>query len=188
MQKLFSELQIQKRVQELSSEILKEEILNNNKNNKQLNLICILEGSLSFFKDLIKYLKENIEINNYNIKIKEFFIQAKSYEGITPTSNIKIIQDLTKKQKEAIKNKEIYIVEDIVDTGNTILFLKNHLKQFNPKSIKIISLLNKPSKRKQQHKNINPDYCCFEIEDLFVIGYGLDFNGKYRDLSYITEL
>jgi hypoxanthine phosphoribosyltransferase len=182
MKTSISEQQIQKRVKELSINFLK-----NNKNLEELNLICILEGSLPFFKDLLRNLKQNISDNNLSIKINEYYIQTKSYEGTESTNNLQIKKDLTKQQKQKLKGKEIFIVEDIVDTGNTLAFLINYLNQFEPKSIKIISLLNKPSKRKLQNKSIHPDYCCFEIEDKFVVGYGLDLDGKYRDLRNIIE-
>lgn len=182
MKILISQKQIQEKLKKLSIKFLEDNI-----NLTELNLICILEGSLPFFKDLLKNLKQDISDNNLSIKINEYYMQAKSYERTESTNNIKIIKDLTQKEKQQLKYKDVFIVEDIIDTGNTLSFLIKYLKQFKLNSIKIISLLNKPSKRKPENKCIQLDYCCFEIEDKFVIGYGLDLDGKYRELKYIAE-
>ena len=94
------------------------------------------------------------------------------------SGKVKIIKDLD----TDIKNKDVLIIEDIIDTGNTLYYLKNELNTRNPKSLKICTLLDKKSRRQ---KDITPDYIGFEIEDKFVIGYGLDYKDLYRNIPYV---
>ena len=131
----------------------------------------VLNGAFLFCADLVRAVE--------GVGVSVEFMAASSYEGGTETTgNVKIRLDL----KTDIANKNVLIVEDIVDTGLTIKSLKALLLARNPKSVKLASLLYKPARN--IHK-VDIDYLAFEIEDKFVIGYGLDYDGKYRELPYI---
>ncbi|HLE12741.1 MAG: hypoxanthine phosphoribosyltransferase [Bdellovibrionales bacterium RIFOXYD12_FULL_39_22] len=161
----ISQVQIEKKVKELAAQI------NADYHGKEVVLVGVLTGSFIFCADLVRYLtiKNSIE-----------FISASSYEGATTTSsgNVKINLDL----KRDIAGKHIILIEDIVDTGLTITQLTKMLKSRNPASMKLASLLFK--KVRVEHP-LTIDYLGFEIEDKFVIGYGLDYDGYYRELPYI---
>ena len=146
--------------------------INSEYKNKDIIIIGILNGSYMFVSDLTKHIDIDCEIT---------FMRVKSYDGMNSTNKINDILSCY----ENIENKHVIIVEDIVDTGNTISHLKNKLKNKNPKSIKVCTLLFK--KDAYQHKDI-PEYIGFEIENQFVIGYGLDYNNKYRNLMDIYKL
>ena len=111
-------------------------------------------------------------------KVQFEFMEVSSYEGIESTGKVKIVKDI----KDSIEGKDVLIVEDIIDTGITLTFLKEYLQLKNPKSLKIATLLSKPSRR---IKELAVDYIGFRIEDKFVVGYGLDYNQNYRNLPYI---
>lgn len=140
---------------------------------EELTVICVLKGAFMFCTDLIKHI---------NLPVKLEFISLSSYgDGMSSTGNVKMEMDLS----TSIANKNVLIVEDIVDTGLTIKTLKELLQVRKPKHLKLASLLYKPS------RNIHPakiDYLGFEVEDKFVIGYGLDYAGRYRELPYIGVL
>jgi hypoxanthine phosphoribosyltransferase len=140
---------------------------------QELVVICVLKGAFMFCSDLIKKIE---------LPVKLEFIQLSSYgDGMSSTGNVKIEMDLS----GSINNKNVLIVEDIVDTGLTVKTLFEMLSVRNPKVLKLASLLFKPDK----NKYIVPiDYLGFEIEDKFVIGYGLDYAGRYRELPYIGVL
>ncbi len=153
-------------------ESLGKELSNDFKDEKPL-LVCILKGSVVFFADLIRAISIPIEID---------FMSISSYGLSTKSSGeVKIIKDLD----TSIENKHIIIVEDIVDSGYTLSYLKRLLFSRNPKSIKICTLLDKKERRVC---DIEPDYVGFDIPDEFIIGYGLDYAEKYRNLSYIGVL
>ena len=123
--------------------------------------------------DMMKNIPNDMEID---------FIMASSYgSGTTSSGSVKIKKDL----EGDIKGKNVIIVEDIVDTGTTLKFLKEHLAEREPKSIKICTLLDKPSRRVA---DIHADYTGFSIDNLFVIGYGLDYDQKYRNLPYVSYI
>lgn len=137
---------------------------------KDLLVICILKGSIVFFSDLVRHIK---------LQIKMDFVRLSSYGDSTESSgNVRIVKDIS----QGIRDKHVLIVEDILDTGNTLDFLRNHLEASKPASLKICTLLDKPSRRKRP---IQADYCGKIIEDKFVIGYGLDFQEKCRNYSDI---
>lgn len=162
---LIDEETLTNRVKELGGQIT------NDYKNEELIVICILKGSLYFTADLTKYIK------NDNLKID--FMRVSSYgDEFISSGKINIKKDL----ELDISNKNVLIIEDIIDTGNTLYYLKQVLSERTPKSLKICTLLDKKSRRE---KNIIPDYCGFEIEDKFVIGYGLDYKDLYRNISYI---
>ncbi len=161
---LISNEDILKRIDELGKEI------SNDYKNEKITLICILKGSIYFFSDLSRKIDLDPELE---------FIRVSSYAGYTSTGKIDLKLDLD----ESVKDKNIIIVEDIVDTGRTLDYLINYFKKQNPKSIKICSLLDKPDKRIV--KDLKVDYVGFTIPDYFVFGYGLDVDQKYRNLSSI---
>jgi len=141
--------------------------------NEDLVVICILKGAFVFCSDLIKKINRPVSLE---------FISLSSYGDSTNSSgNVRLEMDITSN----VEGKNVLIVEDIVDTGLTIKTLMEMLSVRNPKSVKLASLLFKPVKLK--HK-VKIDYLGFEIEDKFVIGYGLDYAGRYRELPYIGML
>lgn len=139
-----------------------------------ITLIAVLRGSAIFLADLIR----EIELENIGMD----FLTVSSYGNATTSSGeIKIIKDLD----EDITNKHVLIIEDIIDTGYTLQKVINLLKLRNPLSVKTCCLLNKPSRRKV---DIAVDYIGFNIEDFFVVGYGIDYAQKYRNLAYLGKV
>ena len=164
IKKLISEKQINERVKELAS------TLYNEYKDDEVVFICTLKGAVFFACDLLKKYKGDARLE---------FLRVSSYSGKNSTGKIELNLSIS---KDNIEGKNVVIVEDIVDTGNTLKFLKEYIGNMNPKSIKICTLLNKEERRKVK---IEADYVGFEIEDLFVVGYGLDYDQKYRNLPYI---
>ena len=161
---LFSAEEIKTRVAELGK------ILTEDYKNKNPLLICPLKGSIMFFSDIVREIKIPCEID---------FMTISSYNSNTVSSGeIKILKDLT----ENINGRHVLIIEDIIDTGLTLYNLKKMLSSRNPESLKICTLLDKPSRR---IADIKGDYCGFVIPDKFVVGYGMDLNEKYRNLPFI---
>lgn len=137
---------------------------------RDIHFICVLKGGVIFMVDLARNIKSNIYIN---------FMDVSSYGNSTESSgNLKILMDLD----EPIAGKDVIIVEDIVDSGRTLSMLKELLLSRNPRSLKICTLLDKPDRRVAQ---VDIDYTGFKIPDEFVVGYGLDYAQKYRNLDYI---
>ncbi len=136
-------------------------------------VVCILKGSVLFFTDLIRNMKTSVELD---------FMSVSSYgSGTTSSGEVKIKKDLSCD----IKDRDVLIVEDIIDSGNTLYNLKKLLIARQPASINLITLLDKPERREVP---IEPDYTGFVIEDKFVVGYGLDYAEDYRNLPYIGIL
>lgn len=135
-----------------------------------ITLICILKGSMYFIADLSREIKNNTFIE---------FIRVSSYEGENSTGEIELKVGLD----ENLTGKDVIIVEDIVDTGYTLSYLIKYLNKQNPKSLKVCTLLDKPDRRKEH--DLIVDYVGFSIPNYFVVGYGLDFNQKYRNLKDI---
>ncbi len=136
-------------------------------------VICILKGSVPFFADLIRNMKTKIAID---------FMGVSSYgSGTKSSGELKITKDLS----TDILNRDVLIVEDIIDSGNTLYKLKKLLIARQPASVNIITLLDKPQRREAP---MEPDYTGFVIEDEFVIGYGLDYAEEYRNLPYVGVL
>ena len=164
---LLSETQIADRIKELAKEIDKDY------QGKEVIAICILKGSVIFFADLIRAMKTPTSVE---------FMKVSSFGfGTSSSGRLSVGLDLFTN----IEGKEVLIVEDIIDSGNTMYALKEMLKTRNPASLRIVTLLDKPARRTV---DINADYTCFEIEDEFVIGYGLDYAERYRDLPYVGIL
>ena len=162
---LISEKEIDNRILEIADRI------NKDYEGEELTLICVLKGGVMFMCDLAKRLNLNVRLD---------FMSVSSYGSETKSSGVvKIIKDLD----NSIDGKNVLVVEDIIDSGNTLSYLMDILKKRGPKSIKLCTLLDKPSRREK--KDVLVDYVCFEIEDKFVVGYGLDYDQRYRNLPYI---
>ncbi len=137
---------------------------------KEIHMICVLKGGVFFMCELAKRITVPVSLD---------FMCVGSYGNGTSSSGVvRIAKDLD----ESIENKEVLIVEDIVDSGNTLYYLIDVLKKRNPASIRLCTLLDKPERRV---KDVKADYLGFEIPDEFVVGYGLDYAQKYRNLPYI---
>jgi len=140
---------------------------------ESLLVVCVLKGSMVFFADLVRALGGDTRFD---------YIAVSSYgEGQESSGHVRLIADLT----QPIQGKDVLIVEDIVDTGRTIRYLHEMLKARTPKSLRIVTLLDKPSRRVV---DVNVDHVGFVIPDKFVVGYGLDFGEKYRALPFIAQL
>jgi hypoxanthine phosphoribosyltransferase len=164
---LISEEEIAIRIGELGKAIT------NDFDNEELVVICVLKGAFMFCSDLMKKINRPIKLE---------FISLSSYGDATNSSgNVRLEMDITAN----IEGKNVLIIEDIVDTGLTIKTLMDIIGVRKPKTVKLASLLFKPVKLKHR---VDIDYLGFEIEDKFVIGYGLDYAGRYRELPYIGIL
>ena len=153
----ISEEKLDKRIREIAAEISKDYA------KKEIRLVCILKGSIFYTCELAKRLTVPVTLD---------FMSVSSYgSGTESSGDIKIKKDL-----------DVIVVEDIIDSGNTLSKLIPMLKDRNPASIKVTTLLDKPDRREV---DMNVDYVGFEIEDKFVVGYGLDYDQSYRDLPYI---
>ncbi|MBQ6014560.1 MAG: hypoxanthine phosphoribosyltransferase [Firmicutes bacterium] len=162
---LISEEQLQKRVAEIGAEISRDY------RGEDILLIGILKGSVPFMADLMRKIDLDVAID---------FMSVSSYGGGTNTSGVvRILKDLD----SDIKDKNVIIAEDIIDSGLTLSYLKDYLLKREPRSLRIATLLDKPARRKV---SLRPDYVGFEVEDKFIVGYGLDIDQKYRNLPYIS--
>ena len=164
---LYSEETIAKRVDELAKTLCEKY------HNEEVVFICTLKGAVFFACDLLKKYKGDARME---------FLRVSSYKGTESTGKIELNLSIS---KDNIKDKHVVIIEDIVDTGNTLLFLNNYVKEMEPKTLEICTLLDKKIKRMV---DIDPTYAGFVVDDLFVIGYGLDYDQKYRNLPYIGVL
>ncbi len=167
MKTLITEKQIRLKVIELAEEIAKDN------SSGQLHVLFVLKGAFIFCADLIRALS----IHKLDVRVD--YIIAKSYVGTESTGDVKFSVDVD------IKEKEVLLLEDIIDTGRTIKRLKEELMKMQPKSLRTVCLLDKPSRRDVDMK---VDYVGYEIEDRFVVGYGLDYDEKYRYLPFIAEI
>lgn len=164
---LYTEKEIQKRAREIGRQITMDY------DGEELIVICTLKGSLIWMSDLIKNIALDINID---------FMVASSYGSSTTSSGVvKIKLD----PSTNMYNKHVLIVEDIIDSGTTLKFVLEKLKERGPKSVKVCTMLDKPSGRLN---DIEADYTGFTVEDLFIVGYGLDYDQKYRNLPYISYL
>lgn len=164
---LFSEEELKTRIKELGAEIGREYA------GRKPLMIGILKGSVMFFADLLREIEGDLEID---------FMAISSYgNGVKSSGEVKMIKDLDHK----IEGKDVIIVEDIVDSGYTMKYLTGMLSARNPASIRICTLLDKPSRRET---DVRVDYKGFEVGDEFVVGYGLDYAGLYRNVPFIGIL
>lgn len=161
---LLSEEEVDKRIAEIAAKISEDY------NGEQVHMICVLKGGVFFTCELAKRL---------TIPVSMDFMSVSSYGADTKSSGVvKIVKDLD----EGIEGKNVLVVEDIIDSGRTLSYLLEYLRNRNPKSLKLCTLLDKPERRVVE---VNVDYTCFDIPDEFVVGYGLDYAQKYRNLPYI---
>jgi hypoxanthine phosphoribosyltransferase len=156
--------QLQDRIREIGAEITRDYA------GRRPELICVLKGAIVFMSDLMRAIDLNLTID---------FIAVSSYgKGANSTGEVKILKDLD----GPLEGRDIILVEDILDTGLTLSYLAQNFRARGATSIKLVALLNKPGRRKV---DVTPDYVGFEIPDKFVVGYGLDFGERYRNLPYI---
>ena len=161
---LLSEEEVDKRIKEIGEQITKDY------EGKNIHLVCVLKGGVFFMCELAKRIEVPVSMD---------FMAISSYGADTKSSGvIKIVKDLD----ESITGKDVLVVEDIVDSGRTLSYLLEMLHDRGPKSLKLCTLLDKPDRRVV---HVNVDYTGFQIPDEFVVGYGLDYAQKYRNLPYI---
>jgi hypoxanthine phosphoribosyltransferase len=161
---LISKEEIEKKISQLAEKI------SSDYENKDLVLVCVLKGAWMFMADLVRKL---------TIPVKCDFLGVSSYGSGTESSGVvRILSDLT----ISVEGKDILIIEDIVDTGLTLKYLKDFLIQRKPKSVKICALLDKPARHKIE---VNIDYLGFTIPNKFVVGYGIDYDERFRNLPYV---
>ncbi len=164
---LLSEEEIDAKVKEIGKQITQDY------QDKNLLMVSVLKGSVVFMADLMRSVNCHARID---------FMSVSSYGNGTKTSGVvKIIKDLDLD----LEGYDLLLVEDILDSGKTLYYLREILRERKPASIRIATLLNKPARREAE---IVPDYSCFEVPDEFVVGYGLDYAEKYRNLPYIGVL
>ena len=161
---MLSEEEVDKRIKEIGEQISKDYA------GKQVHLVCVLKGGVFFLCELAKRIQVPVSMD---------FMSVSSYGSETKSSGVvRIVKDLD----EPLKDKDVLVVEDIVDSGRTLSHLLKMLNDRGPKSIKLCTLLDKPERRVV---DVNVDYTGFTIPDEFVVGYGLDYDQRYRNLPYI---
>ena len=162
---LLSEEEVDRRIKEVADQI------NRDYAGKEVHLICVLKGGVFFMCELAKRITVPVSLD---------FMSVSSYGDDTKSSGVvRIVKDLD----QPLEGRDVLIVEDIIDSGRTLAYLIEVLKQRGPKSIHLCTLLDKPERRVK--KQVTVDYTCFTIPDEFVVGYGLDYAQKYRNLPYI---
>lgn len=163
IQPFITEAAIRQRIGELAGEIRRDVP------HEDLHLIGVLKGAVLFLGDLIRQMDGNVSID---------FMALSSYAGTTSSGEVRVLKDLD----YGLEGRHVVIVEDIVDTGLTLHYLQEILRARNPRSLRTACLLSKPSRRKIA---VHVDYIGFTIEDKFVVGYGLDYTERFRNLPYI---
>jgi hypoxanthine phosphoribosyltransferase len=165
---LITEEELERRISEVAARIAEDY------SGKKISLICVLKGGVIFMVDLARKLKQDVEFD---------FMDITSYgDGTESSGVIRVDKDVS----DSIAGKDVLLVEDIIDSGRTLSWLVKHLRAQGPASVKICTLLDKPSRR--VFHDVVPDYTCFEIPDEFVVGYGLDYAQRYRNLPYVGIL
>ena len=167
VKELLSEEEVDRRIKEIGEQITKDYA------GKSVHLVCVLKGGSFFMCELAKRI---------NLPVSLDFMSVSSYGGDTKSSGVvRIVKDLD----ESIKDKDVLVVEDIVDSGRTLSYLLKMLSERKPNSLRLCTLLDKPDRRVV---DVNVDYTGFKIPDVFVVGYGLDYDQVYRNLPYIGEV
>jgi hypoxanthine phosphoribosyltransferase len=165
---LLDEETIRARVRELAAEIEKDY-----PEGEEIHLVCVLKGGFMFLADLVRSMSPRVSLD---------FIAVSSYgKGTKSSGEVRMLKDLD----SGLQGRHIVIVEDIVDTGLTLIYLQEILRARSPKTLRTACLLSKPSRRQV---DVAVEYIGFTIEDRFVVGYGLDYAEKYRNLSHIAVL
>ena len=165
---LFSESQIKNRISAFAQKLAIDY------KHKNLTVIGVLNGSLVFLSALIRHMPLPVKLDT---------IRANTYVGTSTTAAAET--EIVNNINVNVKDEHVLIVDDILDTGKTLSGIIQKLSEYNPLSIKVCVLLNKRARRERE---IVPDFCCFDIEDKFVVGYGLDFDNRYRNLPYVAVL
>jgi hypoxanthine phosphoribosyltransferase len=161
---MLSEEEVDKRIKEIGEQISRDYA------GRQVHLVCVLKGGSFFLCELAKRITVPVSLD---------FMSVSSYGSDTKSSGVvKIVKDLD----ESLKGKNVIVVEDIVDSGRTLSYLLEMLKDRGPESLRLCTLLDKPDRRVI---DVNVDYTGFQIPDEFVVGYGLDYDQRYRNLPYI---
>ena len=161
---MISEAEVAKRIEEMGRQISEDYA------GKQIHLICILKGGVFFMCELAKRISVPVSMD---------FMSVGSYgDGTASSGVVRLVKDLD----ESLEGKDVLVVEDIIDSGRTLYYLLDVLKKRRPSSMKLCTLLDKPDRRV---RDVKVDYVGFEIPDEFVVGYGLDYAQKYRNLPYI---
>jgi hypoxanthine phosphoribosyltransferase len=164
---LLSEEEVDRRIQAIGDQISKDYA------GKEVHLVCVLKGGSFFMCELAKRITVPVSLD---------FMSVSSYGAGTKSSGVvKIVKDLD----EPIEGKDVLVVEDIIDSGNTLSYILELLRGRRPNSLKLTAMLDKPSRRVRE---VKVDYTCFVVEDKFVVGYGLDYDQFYRNLPYIGEI
>lgn len=161
---LLSKEQIAERIEVVGKELTEDY------KGKKLYVLSLLRGSFIFAADLVRAIDGDVVVG---------FMTTSSYgHGETSTGSVNVVNDVP----DNIEGYDVLIVDDIVDTGYTMEFVINHVKKLGAASVKTCVLLDKPSRRKV---DLTPDYCCFPIDDVFVVGYGLNYGDHYRNIPYV---
>ena len=161
---MISETEVAKRIEEMGRQISEDYA------GKQIHLICILKGGVFFMCELAKRISVPVSMD---------FMSVGSYgDGTASSGVVRLVKDLD----ESLEGKDVLVVEDIIDSGRTLYYLLDVLRKRQPNSMKLCTLLDKPDRRV---RDVRVDYVGFEIPDEFVVGYGLDYAQKYRNLPYI---
>ncbi len=162
---MISEADVDARIRQLGEQISRDY------EGKVIHLICVLKGGVFFTAELSKRITVPVTFD---------FMSVSSYGGGTKTSGIvKIVKDLD----QSLEGKDVLVVEDIIDSGRTLSHLMKIFEQRKPNSLRLCTLLDKPDRR--EVKDVHVDYCGFEVPDAFVVGYGLDYDQKYRNLPFV---
>ena len=161
---MYTEEEVDRRIQEIGDQITRDY------EGKQIHMVCVLKGGAFFMCELAKRIRLDVSLD---------FMSASSYGSGTESSGlVRIVKDLD----EPLKDKDVIVVEDIVDSGRTLSYLLKMLSERGPRSLRLCTLLDKPSRRVT---DVDVTYTGFQIPDEFVVGYGLDYNQLYRNIPYI---
>src|SRR5262245_54118935 len=170
---LLSERQIQQRVAELAAEIQRDRAAAHGATDRPLHFIVVLKGAFMFASDLLRHFEGDVSID---------FIAVSSYaSGTTSSGEVRLLKDLD----IPLNERDVVIIEDIVDTGLTLSYLQDVLRARAPRSLRTVCLLSKPARRQV---DVTVDYVGFSIPDVFVVGYGLDHGEQYRNLPYVARV
>lgn len=169
IKRLISREEVERRVKELAAKISRDYA------GRTIHMICVLKGGVYFMTVLSSLIDEEIPVT------MDFMAVSSYGDGTSSSGIVRIVKDLD----ESLEGKDVLVVEDIIDSGQTLDYLLSLLRQRRPGSLKICTLLDKPHRRV---KDVRVDYTAFEIEDRFVVGCGMDYKQKYRNLPYIGEM
>ncbi|KAJ2726207.1 hypothetical protein GGI07_000684 [Coemansia sp. Benny D115] len=159
------------------------QIITSEYGSERIVVCCVLKGGHQFFSDLIRYMKKSLNSEGKTLPMTLDFVRVKSYENDRSTGEVQV--SMSERELQDLKGKNLLLVEDIIDTGNTMRKLLSTLAKYDPKSVKVASLLLKKTPLSCGYV---PDYVGFAVPDLFVVGYCLDYNDIFRDLDHICAI